>query len=251
MTLFLLIFQIAVYTLATAGLAVAVQRIRPVSKFSKASKVPSHFLRNHVPLQGVYVGVQQSPVRLLIDHKAPIYLPLWHSSKPPLPVKIWGIDVTSGNAVAWLECMARDQKVTLNPISREKDDLVSTVLLHLRKPQSTVVETIDVGKKLIELGFAQASLPNNIPKKTMESRLAPALLAAEAQAKRLRNGIWIERLPPIPLYVIYWRKACKEGEKILIITGKQLLRLTLLATKSALTGAKNLVFKSKKPVQTT
>lgn len=45
-------------------------------------------MKNHEPLQGVYAGVQHSPLRILVDHKAPIYLPLWHSSKPPLPVKV-------------------------------------------------------------------------------------------------------------------------------------------------------------------
>lgn len=59
-----------------------------VSKFSKATKIPEHFIKQHEPLRGVYVGVQHSPVRVLVNHRAPIYLPLWHSSKPPLPVKV-------------------------------------------------------------------------------------------------------------------------------------------------------------------
>lgn len=108
-----------------------------VSKFSKAGKVPNHFLKSHEPLHGTYMGVQHSPVRLLINHRAPIYLPLWHSSKPPLPVKLRGVDIVSGNAVNWLECVARGKQVTLKPIARENDDLLSTVLLHLPHPKVT------------------------------------------------------------------------------------------------------------------
>lgn len=51
-------------------------------------------------------------------------------------MKLWGVDIVSGNAVNWLECVAKGQKVTLKPIGRDKEDLVSTVLLHL--PQSGV-----------------------------------------------------------------------------------------------------------------
>lgn len=52
-----------------------------------------------------------------------------------LTLQIWGVDIVSGNAVAWLECVAKGQKVTLKPIGRENNDLYSTVLLHLPKKQ--------------------------------------------------------------------------------------------------------------------
>ncbi|XP_004923350.1 uncharacterized protein LOC101741756 [Bombyx mori] len=246
--------NIAVYALATAGLAISVHKIRPVSKFSKASKVPDHFIRNHEPLKGLYAGVQHSPVRVLVNHKAPIYLPLWHSSKPPLPVKLWGIEVVSGNAVNWLECVARGQQVTLKPIGRDNDDLVSTVLLHLPQPKSKDVQTLDIGKKLVELGFAKASFPKELKKNTIESQIAPALLSAEAQAKSLRNGIWSENLPPIPAYIVYWRKGSQLTLELFVLTAKKLLQLLKFTTKSALIGTKNLIlipFRSKpKQVQT-
>lgn len=50
--------------------------------------------------------------------------------------QVWGVEIASGNAVNWLECVARDKQVTLKPIARENDDLVSAVLLHL--PQAKV-----------------------------------------------------------------------------------------------------------------
>ncbi|CAH2045114.1 unnamed protein product, partial [Iphiclides podalirius] len=181
--------NIAVYALATASLAFSIHKIRPISKFSKASKVPDHFIRKHEPLKGVYVGVQHSPVRLLINHKAPIYLPLWHSSKPPLPVKLWGVDIVSGNAINWLECVAKDKKVTLKPIGRDNEDLISNVLLHLPQSEKKSVETIDIGQKLVELGFAQASVPVTIQKKTVESQLASYIISAESSAKKYRKGI--------------------------------------------------------------
>lgn len=45
--------------------------------------------------------------------------------------QLWGVDIVSGNAVNWLDCVAKGQKVTLKPIGRDKEDLVSTVILHL------------------------------------------------------------------------------------------------------------------------
>lgn len=135
-------------------------------------------------MKGEYVGVQHSPVRLLVNHKAPVYLPLWHSSKPPLPVKVtidtkfikkslqeqiinkssiygfiyyvfqlWGVDIVSGNAVNWLDCVAKGRQVTLKPISREKEELVSTVLLHLPQP-----------KVLYKLGYIFIIFEKNIRK---------------------------------------------------------------------------------------
>lgn len=48
------------------------------------------------------------------------------------------MDVVSGNAVNWLECVAKGHQVTLKPIARENESLVSTVLLHL--PQNKVIK---------------------------------------------------------------------------------------------------------------
>ncbi|CAB3248926.1 unnamed protein product [Arctia plantaginis] len=247
--------NIAVYALATAGLAASIHKIRPVSKFSKASKVPDHFIRNHEPLQGVYVGVQHSPVRVLIDHRAPIYLPLWHSSKPPLPVKLWGVDVVSGNAVNWLECVAKGHQVTLKPISRDNEDLVSTVLLHLPQSKVKSMETLDIGQKLVELGFAKALVPENIKKNTIESQLAPALLSAEAYAKNYRHGIWSDRLPPLPRHIVLWRKGSQFTGQILVLSGKKLLHILAVVSKGVLIGMKTVILwafrSSRKQVQTT
>ncbi|XP_026494374.1 uncharacterized protein LOC113399447 [Vanessa tameamea] len=245
--------NIAVYALATASLAVSIHKIRPVSKFSKASKVPDHFIKRHEPLKGVYVGVQHSPVRLLVNHKAPIYLPLWHSSKPPLPVKLWGVDIVSGNAVNWLDCVAKGQQVTLKPIARDKEELVSTVLLHLPHQKTKTVETFDIGQKLVELGFAKASVPQVIKKNTLESQLAPGIISAEARAKSFRNGIWSEKLPPIPIYVTYWRKGTHLTSDLIILSSKKLLQLITFISKSALVGVKKVIllpFKATpKPIQ--
>lgn len=52
------------------------------------------------------------------------------------------MNIVSGNAVNWLDCVAKGQQVTLKPISKEKDDLVSTVLLHL--PQQKVIFEINL-----------------------------------------------------------------------------------------------------------
>lgn len=46
----------------------------------------------------------------------------------------------SGNAVSWLECVAKGQQVTLKPIGRDNEDLVSTVLLHLPQKKVSVTD---------------------------------------------------------------------------------------------------------------
>ncbi|CAD0204002.1 unnamed protein product [Chrysodeixis includens] len=230
--------NIAVYALATAGLAVSIHKIRPVSKFSKASKVPDHFIRKHEPMKGNYVGVQQSPVRILVNHKAPVYLPLWHSAKPPLPVKLWGVEVASGNAVSWLECVGKGRQVTLRPIGRENEDLVSTVTLHLPGKKPKTMENLDIGQRLVELGFAKVSIPENLKKNTMESKLAMVLQSAEARAKNYRTGIWSDNLPPLPAYVIYWRKGTKLTVEIVGLIIKKVFQVLSLASKGTVSGVK-------------
>lgn len=110
---------------------------------------------------------------------------------------------------------------------------------------------MDVGKKLVELGFAQACIPKNLEKKSVESHLAPAIISAESYAKSVRNGIWSDRLPPLPLYVIYYRKVSKYIKEVLILTSKQLYNVVLLLIRSALAGFLGLLQKPfKKSIKT-
>lgn len=114
------------------------------------------------------------------------------------------------------------------------------------------METIDVGKKLVELGFAQTSIPKSIPKESIEAQIAPSLLSAEARAKSLRNGVWLDRLPPIPFYVIYWKKISNLAIVTLALASKQMWKFMVLILKSALSGSKYLVLRPfRKPIQAT
>lgn len=117
------------------------------------------------------------------------------------------------------------------------------------------METLDVGQKLVELGFAKASVPQNLKKNTIESQLAPALLSAEAHAKSYRNGVWSEKLPPLPVYVAYWRKGSQLTAELFVLSVKKLLQILGFASRSALVGIKNLALKpfrsSPKQVQAT
>lgn len=106
--------------------------------------------------------------------------------------------------------------------------------------QTKNVETVDIGKTLVELGFAKASVPQVVEKKSLESSLAPILLSAESRAKTYRNGIWSNQLPPLPTYVIYWRKGSVVAKELLIVLMKKILLLLVYLLKSALVGAKNL-----------
>lgn len=105
------------------------------------------------------------------------------------------------------------------------------------------MEILDVGKTLIELGFAKALVPPIIEKNTVESSLAPVLLSAETHAKTFRNGIWSDQLPPLPTYVIYWRKGSQLTKEILVVLFKKMLLLLAYMSRSALVGAKNLALR--------
>lgn len=230
--------NVAIYSVASVGLALAIHRVRPVSKFSKASKIPTHFFERREPLKGTFVGVNHSPVQLLVDHRAPIYLPLWHSGKPPLPVKLWGVEIASGNAINWLQCVGTGQKVTVTPLSKENDSLISTVFLHLSGDKKAKNDqTLDVGRRLVELGFARASVPPKLQKNTFEAKLASSLVTAEKHAKDYRLGVWLDTLPPLPMYIILWRKLSKSASNALIILCKR-----------ALIGTKNIILRRSKSV---
>lgn len=105
------------------------------------------------------------------------------------------------------------------------------------------METIDIGKTLVELGFAKAVVPKMIEKNTVESSLAPVLLSAETRAKTFRNGIWSDQLPPLPNYVIYWRKGSQLAKEMLVVIIKKILLLIVYMSRSALVGAKNLALR--------
>lgn len=117
------------------------------------------------------------------------------------------------------------------------------------------METIDIGERLVELGFAKAVVPSNIEKNSIESKLAPVILSAEARAKNYREGIWSDNLPPLPIYIVYWRKGSKITREVVAITAKKLFHLLKIASVSFLGGAKKLALRPFKPtvkqVQTT
>lgn len=106
--------------------------------------------------------------------------------------------------------------------------------------QTKTEETLDIGQKLVELGFAKASLPQHIKKNSIESKIAPVLLNAENRAKNLRNGIWSHKLPPVPSHIVYWRKTSNLTKEIAVMSSKKLLEILVLLSKGALIGMKNL-----------
>lgn len=109
--------------------------------------------------------------------------------------------------------------------------------------QTKNVEILDVGKTLVQLGFAKASVPQKVQKDTVESSLAPVLLSAETHAKAYRNGIWSDQLPPLPKYVIYWRKGSQITKEMLVVLIEKMLLLLAYMSRSALVGAKKLALR--------
>lgn len=80
-------YQFGLYGLSSAVLVYAYVRKRPLSKFTKASDIPVHFIREKVIQSGIVRKIEpteQGPL-LLVNHKPPVSLPLLNRA---LPIKV-------------------------------------------------------------------------------------------------------------------------------------------------------------------
>lgn len=70
-------------------------------------------------------------------------------------------------------------------------------------------------------------------------------MSAEAKAKAFRNGIWSDRLGPIPVYVALWKKGSQLAGEILMLSLYKFLGALGFASKMAYIRAKQLVLNYK------
>ncbi|EFN66170.1 Uncharacterized protein C3orf33-like protein [Camponotus floridanus] len=120
--------KLITYGIASAGLFVALYRIRPFAKFKKPSDVPSHFLQSRISLQGTVMRVEPSHGALLMVNHQPL-LPFFNfNNKSYLPVKISGVDIT-GNGISWLQCVVNNKYITFIPIMKKKEYLECIVTM--------------------------------------------------------------------------------------------------------------------------
>lgn len=186
--------QILSYGIASAGLIIALYRIRPFAKFSKPSSIPAHFLREKIPLRGTVQLIEPKGGVLMVQHKPLLPIPRL-SSKEYLPVKIAGVNVTS-NGVQWLQFIVNGKQITFIPLMEENGCLSSIVILP-QKDQGN----LKIGEELVKLGFGTSCEFQSI---LLEDKYIltywTSLLKAQKWAKWYRKGHWQFVKPPTVLW---------------------------------------------------
>lgn len=172
------------YGIASAGLFVALYRIRPFAKFKKPSDVPFHFLQSRVPLQGTVMRVEPSHGALLMVNHQPLLPFLNFNNKNYLPVKISGVDIT-GNGISWLQCVMNNKYITFIPLIKKKEYLECIVTMSQKNQHS-----LKIGEELVKLGLGTIHEPWIKLKDKHILTYKKSLTSAQKRAVRRRNGYW-------------------------------------------------------------
>lgn len=179
------IIKPASYGIASIGLLVALRRVRPFLKLRKPSDIPSHFLRERIPMKGTlkHIDTNYGTV-LMIDHKPLVPLPRFTSPKY-LPVKISKVNVTN-NGISWLNTIASGKQITFIPLAIEKEYLDCIVTMETKNK-----ETLKIGEELVKLGFGTL---NDIPMESIKdpqiAKYYKEIIKAQKWAETRRNGYW-------------------------------------------------------------
>lgn len=201
--------EIATYTISGVLFVVAYNKIRPITRFAKASDIPRHFIREQIPQYGrvrkIEPSIQTGPL-LIVRHQPPLNIFFWSSKT--LPVKVAGIDVNA-NGYSWLQSVVVNRQITFLPVaaggeSGQQDHAECRVFFYDRFKDGKSVRRVDVGEALLSLGFARMSVP--VPVKAKVASKDPferavqgylrALARSEREAKDRRVGLWQHSLPP-------------------------------------------------------
>lgn len=162
--------------------------LRQISKFSKASDIPKHFIRDKVKQYGVLKSVEPNPGSplLMVNHKPPLnfLIPSWKL----LPVKLPGISITA-NGYSWLQTVAVGKNVEFIPVSNKSSDKSAECFVQIVCPENKMV-FVDVSEALLKLGFAKIeNIPANIKDVEFQKYLK-SLQRFENKAKNERLGLW-------------------------------------------------------------
>ncbi|XP_031833566.1 protein C3orf33 isoform X2 [Nomia melanderi] len=178
--------KVVSYGIASISLVIALYRIRPFSKFRSPSSIPSHFLRNKIPLQGTVMRIEPScGTLLMVDHKPLIPLPRLNNSKY-LPVKLAGLNITA-NGISWLQTIVNTKNINLIPLIPTKEYLNCIVTMSDQNQ-----EQMRIGEELVKLGFATVE-KNSLTSLLKDKEILyyqKRLLKAQKWAERKRNGYW-------------------------------------------------------------
>ncbi|KAL5285065.1 hypothetical protein ACFFRR_007042 [Megaselia abdita] len=201
--------EIAIYGTSSLLLAVAYHKIRPISKFSKASDIPKHFIRDKVKQYGVLKSVEPNPGSplLMVNHRPPLHflIPSWKL----LPVKLPGISITA-NGYSWLQTVAVGKKVEFIPVSNKSNDKSAECFVQIVCPENKMA-LVDVSEALLKLGFAK--IEKGSVKDVEFQKYLKSLQKYEEKARTERLGLWTS-LPSQPWIL----KVPKDKLKSLIVS---------------------------------
>ncbi|XP_055378463.1 uncharacterized protein LOC129610113 [Condylostylus longicornis] len=205
--------KIAIYSVAGVMFLYAYHRIRPITKFGKATDIPKLFIREKTTQYGKIEGVDAShkngPV-LLINHKPPLNFLI--PFKKVLPVNLSGVSVNA-NGCAWLQTVAVGRKVEFIPIIERKNGVAECQVVMLCPNYQK--DKVDISKAILELGFGKYEQPSKKVLSDPHWKMYHKYLTnSEKTAKNQRLGFWLTNLPPKPWI---FRKS-KEISKSLILS---------------------------------
>jgi len=189
--------KIAVYTTAGIMFLYAYHRIRPITKFGKASDIPRLFIREKTAqfgtIKAIDAGHKCGPV-LLVDHKAPLNFLI--PFRKLLPISPSGVSINA-NGCAWLQTVAVGRKVQFIPIAESKDGAAVCQVTMLCPNYK--MDKLDISKSLLQLGFGKYEQPSKkILSDPYWKQYNKYLTNTEKSAKNERLGLWSTNLPPKP-----------------------------------------------------
>lgn len=206
--------EIATYTVSGILFVVAYNKIRPITRFGKASDIPKHFIREQIPQYGrvakIEPSIQSGPL-LIVKHRPPLNIFFW--SNKTLPIKVAGVDVNA-NGYSWLQTVVLNRQVTFVPVKDDtgKDYAECCVYFNELSSDKKWLRKVDLGQALLQLGFAKLSAPvprvKLVSKDPYEQRVHAyfkKLAHSESQAKDRRVGLWQHTLPPKVLPARLWQ----------------------------------------------
>ncbi|KAJ8926054.1 hypothetical protein NQ315_009909 [Exocentrus adspersus] len=146
--------QLGCYSVALAGLTIAVRKVRPFSKFKSPSDIPNHFIKERRELTGLVRRIDPNGALLMVQHKPLVNIPLVPSGQ--LPVKISGVNV-SGLGINWLQAVVVGSEVKFVPVLKQRDAVECEVML-LQETKDRK-RFINLGENLVKIGFGLPAKP--------------------------------------------------------------------------------------------
>lgn len=204
--------KVGIYSVALAGLLVAIRSVRPFSKFVRPSQIPKDFYKKHVKLNGKVLGISPSENNplLILDHSPLLFSKL--RRERGLPVSLEGVDI-SGNGFSWLQTVLKNTNVEFVLI-KPSEKSARCIVFH---------DKTNVANRLVSLGFARVSTYDlSLDDDQIYSKYYKDLLKEERKADRRNEGIWSGSAKAINLMLAYFLTMTRNLKSKRLATRKQL-----------------------------